>query len=971
MIIDATDDPTDITVAETDAPMDDEITWHGMDPNFSEPNSDVEPAGSESGSIPLYEDSDSDSDCFDTAHPALEPPCMEVTDDTTRATSFLHEGEPDSVDFDEGAAGASMADLPEVIQTLRKQLLAGYTHPIYPSPNDLRGRPLTPDEKLSLKHYIAWVESRGTVKGYHLHAQVLQEATQVEILSLYLVRKLAAKLTGLSSQLVDMCPKSCMAFTGEFKDYSSCTYVRDKSKGPCGEPRYDKKGSPRAQMQYTPIAPIIQSLYMNKETAEAMRYRHRRLQEALQKLKPNSPPTEYSDFSDSISHINHFCHSHLFKEETDTAITISGDGAQLTMKKQSDVWVLIVTILNLPPNMRSKAANIIMPLVIPGPSSPGNVESFVYVLYEELAKLSVGVWTKDALTGNFFLLKVYLCGVLGDMLGSAKLSRMAGHMARYGCRFSMVQGARPSKGDIMLYFFIIYLIPLPLVGAKYQYYPLSPPKQDDENGNDLNKDRPSFDPYHLPIREIENYWGTLKELDAAKGKKTQCADIVKKTGVSGVPTCATSLAFSHPFFFPLDPFHLFYENCMPHFWDTWTSKIPLSKTVHMSEDIAKKLGTEIESAMATLPPSFSGHIRNVEAKRSSQYKIYEWMALLHWYIVPIAWELGFNSEVVKNFALFSNIVEYSMTAVPRTQENLGMLYKKIVHFLQEYERLYVANDLSKITQCRLCIFQLIFIPHHITYNGTIRFGSQATCERAIGDIGHGIRSKKSPFKNISTYNTDKQSARLVHLIYPTLSEPEAKVQVQRTSLFKEIPITKKQREDDDLKAHLESIQAYVTGVIDPTQIKRWGKCPLPNNITLTSQLFEFNKKAPSRTSRYFEAQLRDVTQPSTQPKDQSNDETEIEVEVTKPIFGEALAFYTVAGTDLSLVVYHPLIERCKLHGRWYGQWSSSVYVLETSAIVSLIGIWVFNNHVHILRKHPKLNLLTSDEYGIDSEVSVE
>jgi hypothetical protein len=99
--------------------------------------------------------------------------------------------------------------------------------------------------------------------------------------------------------------------------------------------------------------------------------------------------------------------------------------------------------------MRSKAANIIIPLVIPGPHSPGNVESFVYVLYEELAKLSVGVWTKDALSGNFFLLKVYLCGVLGDMLGSAKLSRMAGHMAIYGCHFSTVQGARSgNKGTI-------------------------------------------------------------------------------------------------------------------------------------------------------------------------------------------------------------------------------------------------------------------------------------------------------------------------------------------------------------------------------------------------------------------------------------------------------------------------------------------------------------------------------------------
>ncbi len=171
------------------------------------------------------------------------------------------------------------------------------------------------------------------------------------------------------------------------------------------------------------------------------------MQKALQKLEPNSSPTEHSDYPDSIHHIQN---SHLFQRETDTAITISGDGAQLTMKKQSDVWVLIVTILNLPPDMRYKTTNTIIPLIIPGPSSPGNVESFVYVLYEELAKLSVGVWAWDEHLKEYFNLKVFLCGVLGDMLGSAKLSKMSGHMARYGCRFSTVRGAHPSaeKGTI-------------------------------------------------------------------------------------------------------------------------------------------------------------------------------------------------------------------------------------------------------------------------------------------------------------------------------------------------------------------------------------------------------------------------------------------------------------------------------------------------------------------------------------------
>ena len=144
------------------------------------------------------------------------------------------------------------------------------------------------------------------------------------------------------------------------------------------------------------------------------------------------------------------------------------------------------------------------------------------------------------------------------------------------------------------------------------------------------------------------------------------------------------------------------------------------------------------------------------------------------------------------------------------------------------------------------------------------------------------------------------------------------------------------------------------------QIMRWGKCPLANNVTLTSQLFEHSKKATSRTSRYFEAHVNQGSE------DQPMDVTVLEVEKTKPIFGEALAFYSV-GTNIPLVVYHPLMEQHKLFGRWYGKWSSTVDVLETSAIVSLIGIWTYNDHVHILQRHPGLALLTLDECGIVSE----
>jgi hypothetical protein len=462
------------------------------------------------------------------------------------------------------------------------------------------------------------------------------------------------------------------------------------------------------------------------------------------------------------------------------------------------------------------------------------------------------------------------------------------------------------------------------------------------------------------MQTLEGYWKTIERLEAIKDNKTQCAAIVWETGVSGLPLCAASPAFSHPFFFPLDPFHLFYENCMPHMWDIWVSYSSEQETVHMSQDMASKLGAEVEKAIATLPPSFSGNVQDPSKKRHSQYKIYEWMALLHWYIVPIAWELGFDEEVVKNFARFSNVVEYAMTPVPRTQKDLVKLYDEIVHFLRGFESLYVGNDPAKITRCRLCIFQLIHIPYHISYNGSIRFGSQATCERAIGDIGHGIRSKKSPFRNIASYKTDKQSARILNLFYPALSVSDAKH--QRTSLFKAIAITQKQRrEDENLQAQLQAIQSYLGESGSMPHVTRWGKCPLANNVTLTSQLFELSKRHTSCTSRYFEAHLEQ----GLQPGDQSLGETELEVERSKPIFGEALAFYT-AGTDLSLVVYHPLIGRHKLFGRWYGTWSTEVFVLEKSAIVGLVGIWTYNGHVHILQKHPGLALLTQEECGIDS-----
>ncbi|KAH9011114.1 hypothetical protein EDB84DRAFT_1279306 [Lactarius hengduanensis] len=126
-------------------------------------------------------------------------------------------------------------------------------------------------------------------------------------------------------------------------------------------------------------------------------------------------------------------------------------------------------------------------------------------------------------------------------------------------------------------------------------------------------------------------------------------------------------------------------------------------------------------------------------------------------------------------------------------------------------------------------------------------------------------------------------------------------------------------------------------------MQRWGKCNIPGGVTLRSRVSEEGGQA-SRSSRYFEAQGEEG-----------------------PIFGEALAFYSLPDHDCSLVVCHWLVEIVDVLGRWSGEWSSDCMVLETSSLTNLVGVWAWGANIHILRKHPGLDMLSSEEHNIGEQ----
>ena len=742
-------------------------------------------------------------------------------------------------------------DLPEELLKLRKDLLGDYQLPMEP-PHASYSKPRDLDEceTQSLQHYIAWRKSDGTVRAYEEHKKVLQAVSQLEILSLYRVRKLAASLTEFRPTKIDMCPKSCLAYTGEYKDLEYCPHISTTG-NLCGTPRFrdSSKKHSRAQVTILPVMDTIKALFSNAEISHSIRHRDRCLKSALDIVGrlvsgDTSTPRTYCDFGDSAMHEYHYIGLGLFQDCRDIAFVLSTDGAQLTMKKHSNTWLLILTILNLPPDIRYKCG-VIINLATPGPNSPGLIETFIRPLFEEMAQANEGIWIWGALDSSWFTHRAWIVMGAGDMLGSAKINGMAGHTAKHGDRLTTVQGAKASTKK----------------GAKALYYPMTPPENDK-----FNPQRPpSYNLTQLPMRNEEDYWKAIKALESSHSK-AQKSKITKDTGISRLPLCAASQAFTHPAFFPIDPFHLFYENDMAYIWDLWTIHTkPDEINLHLPTEKAQRFGEAISAAMKTLPPSFCGPVRDPFLKRQSQYKVYEWMALLHWYILPIGMELGLDARVLENFSDFVSAIEFSMTVKSRSDADIASLHATIWKFLIGFEALYVGSNPSHISRVRLCIFQLIHVPIHMKWNGSIRIGSQATVERSIGEVGHKIRSKKAPFAHLASIITEKELLRILTIVYPALSldSPTTKKDTADGSTTKPVLESHVVQRLDIRRYEIEDTEVELQAIANVTNIEvdelremseRWGKACLQNQRLLRSQLSD--RHSPTlRAYRWFEVSI--------------------------------------------------------------------------------------------------------------------
>ncbi|PPQ87964.1 hypothetical protein CVT24_012954, partial [Panaeolus cyanescens] len=182
------------------------------------------------------------------------------------------------------------------------------------------------DLQLSLKLFVSTSNSPNAVYD-QIRQDLLEDDPNRDIYSHHRIKNELASLTGIVPMVHDMCPGSCMAYTGPYSDRDKCDY--------CGTSRLDDQGKPRQKFYTMPIGPQLQSRFSNPETAELMGHRARETSKIMQSLiGPNATGIveEYSDVYHGQDYLE-AVHRGDIKPD-DIVLMFSMDGAQLYRDKQ-------------------------------------------------------------------------------------------------------------------------------------------------------------------------------------------------------------------------------------------------------------------------------------------------------------------------------------------------------------------------------------------------------------------------------------------------------------------------------------------------------------------------------------------------------------------------------------------------------------------------------------------------------------
>ena len=480
-------------------------------------------------------------------------------------------------------------------------------------------------------------------------------------------------------------------------------------------------------------------MYGSIEIARSMHYLEQTLADNVESIRRNGGYLDiYDDTASGQALLDAWTAGSLKK--SDIALQFSIDGAQLRADRASEVWFFIWVIHNLPPNMRYKKSFVIPAAIVPGPSKPWDIDSFLFPsLYHIAALQREGLTVFDTSLGRLVNSRPLVIFGTADSPGSAFMSGMVGHSGRAGCRLYCDMPSRRRTGD-------------------GHYYPaMKRPDNYDVDGcchPDISDDDLENFQTGLPRKYKQNLGLLLAAKTQSEYKSLRLAlGLCKPTIFSGLPCQPLPV----PSLFTMDIMHLSVLNEPDLFIKLFTGKLDVYEpddkadwgwaVFYRKHALWSAHGETIARSVPFIPSCFGRAPRDPSKKINSGYKAWEFQQ----YVYGLCPTLLRHLLPVHYWCNFCKLVAgIHLLQRPRiSREDLLRGHDLLVNFAREFEDLYYQRMESRIHFVRQSIHLLTHVVAETVRVGPLACYAQWTLETAIGNLGREIRQDRNMFANLT------------------------------------------------------------------------------------------------------------------------------------------------------------------------------------------------------------------------------
>jgi hypothetical protein len=578
-----------------------------------------------------------------------------------------------------------------------------------------------------------------------------------------------------------------------------------------------------------------------------MHYRERTTADILEYARTHDGKlNEYNDTTCGRDYLDAVETGKINKD--DVLIQFSLDGAQLYRDKESDCWIFVYIIHNLPPEVRYKKKFVIPAGFIPGPEKMKDGDSFIYpVLYHISALQNQGLRIWDASTQSHIPRSIPFVFATADGPAMAMISGMVGHSGKFGCRlYCGLPGRRRDRDG---HYYPVMLKP--------EAYSVAGCDHNDVLLPDLRRYQQG-----VSTRYHENLIKLLRAENPTRFKDRRLeTGLSKQTLFSGLHG-----SLGIPNSFPLDIMHLVNLNDPDLLLGLWRGTIKVYPPDNLElwtwrvlvGDVWRAHGKTVALATQYIPSCFGRAPRNPAEKINSGYKAWEFQIYLIG-LGPGLFRHILAKEYWVNYCKYVSGVRL-LQQWTISRDDLQRGHKLLCDFVQEFERLYYQRRADRIHFVRHSIHLLTHIASETVRIGPLSCYSQWTIETAIGNLGAEIRQDRDPYANIAQRGILRAQLNSISAMFPHIKlriDPEdsfprgAKDLGHGYALLHACQRTAKPVGEAEANAILRywEDKGWPNMADWPHNVKRWARLRLPNGQTARSRWYESQTSHGTRRLR--------------------------------------------------------------------------------------------------------------------------